>query len=154
MANTALDTKLGREFRLYVGNTASPANDTAYTRVTNENDLTYKVSVATTDVNMKENGGQQATLTGSTSYEISTEAARVYDDDGLPLLVAARGVNWAFQIRYVVDGTAEKKFVEGTFLVTEVEHKFGADGAATVSLTLKGAGNVLEHLDPVALVNA
>jgi len=153
MANTPLNTKLGREFRLYVAKTAPKTDgtktaDADFVRVTNENDLGYKATVATTDVNMKENDGQVATLTGSTSYEITTEAARVYTDAGLPLVVGSLGKNWEYQIRYVKSGEAETVFLEGIFLNTEADHQFAADGASTISLTLKGAGAVTENLEP------
>ena len=156
--STALDTKLGREFRLYLGKLVTSTLDADFDRVTNENDLKLKIEVSTTDVPMKENGGQIATITGSKSYELTAETARVFTDAAGTRLVDNIGVSYPIQLRVVTyDDTGEvdeeKVAVEGKMLVTTAEFGAPTDGAQTISFTLKGSGNLTVNIsNPRAIV--
>lgn len=148
-----LDTKLGRDYRLYVGSTAEPENDAGYTKVANENEISFSAKVKTTEIEAKENGGQIVTLPGAIQYELKAELARIYTDAGFALVAGALGTVHAFQIRYNDDGT-EKVYIEGAFLVTDSDEKMGAGGAATMNVTLSGAGTVIRNTTPRALATS
>lgn len=148
---TELNTKLGRDLRLYVGKTAAATADADFTRVTNENDVKFKITAATTDLNMKENGGQVATTKGAKSYEISAELARVYNDLGGAALAANVGEDYPVQLRQVTydeNGDVDEELValEGKFIITDAEFGAPVDGAQTITFTLKGAGNVKNQI--------
>lgn len=152
---TATNVKLGPSYRLYVANTDAPTNDTAYSRATNENDLTYNASVKTSDHEMKENGGETVVVGGPITYSLSTSGARVYDDTATARLQDGLGGRIKCQVRYV-DPTDESEtvLIEGTFLVSEMETGFAATGAATFSVTLRGSGGVTYNSTPRALVTS
>lgn len=154
MADTALATVLGKQIRCYVGNTATPANDAAYARLTNENKIGLSVSAKTTEVETKENGGQIAVLPGPIQYEIKLELAEVYADPSYAIVKAALNKVWPFQLRIEPETGPVKKELSGMFVVASFEENSEAAGARTASVTLRGAGAVTMHTPAAALTPA
>lgn len=154
MTDTALATVLGKQIRCYVGNTVTPTNDTAYTRITNENKISLSVSAKTTEVETKENGGQIAVLPGPIQYEIKLEMSEVYNDTGYPIVKAALNKAWPFQLRITPETGADKKELSGLFVVASFEENSEASGARTATVTLRGAGAVTMHVPAAVLVTA
>ncbi|MBX9753901.1 MAG: phage tail protein [Pseudomonadaceae bacterium] len=145
-----LNTKLARTHRLYIGNTATPVDDIAFTPVTNENEIQFKYTADFEEVTTKESGGNKVALSGSESYELTFTANQVYTDPGLVLARASRNKHWKWQIRDC-SGVDEKVWIEGTFILTGLDDKMSATSVIETSGTLKSAGEVIENAVPRAL---
>lgn len=148
MALTELNPNMGSDNRIYIGATATTTADAQFKRVNNEAKFDFKITNKTTEVEMKENGGQIVTLPGPMQYELTVEATEVYDDDGLPILLSIKNKAWPFQMRNVsasVDGgdTGSTVEMEGSFIVKDVTKSYEASGAVKYQLSLAGAGDVV-----------
>lgn len=137
MADKAL--QLGKDFRLFVANTdTKPATDTAYTVITNENDLNVKFSVDAEVVATKEAG--RITLPGDVDCEIKFEFNEAFQDGGLALAEDSLNEARYYQIRAVA-GT-DTVWIEGEFTLTDLEYKAGVKGLREGSGTLKNSGDI------------
>lgn len=132
------DRKLGKNLRLFIGNTALPVSDTTYTAVINENEIEVSYKADVEEISTKEAG--KLSFPGDESFEMKFEAAEVFTDPGFVLVEGAKNTPWKFQIRDV-SGT-DTVWLEGEFIVSDMEYKAGTQGVRTVSVTLKNSNTV------------
>jgi hypothetical protein len=133
--------KLGKNCRVYIGNTANPADDTEYALIENENELSISYSVDAQEIDTKSAG--KISLPGTESYELTfTTNAALNDTTTYALLQAAKNKSWPYQVR-----EGENKMFSGNFVLTGIETSAGAVGVREGSYTLKNSGTVTEY-DP------
>ncbi len=142
---------LSKEYRLFVANTASPTNDTAYTRVENENNIDFKWTADTQDYSTKSLG--KVTFSGDVAYEMKVDFAEAATDTGLPLALAQFNVSYPYQIRHsLASGGTDTVYVEGSFILADVEIKLESKGLRSGTMTFKNSDATLVHQTPRALV--
>lgn len=143
---------LGKEVRLYVAKTQTPANDADYDLVENENEIELKWSVDDEEIATKSAG--KVSTDGLESYEMTFTVNEVFEDAGFKSLYNAKNKSWPYQLREGV-GAAQKVWIEGSFRLTELSGTAGASGVREYSGTLKKSGVVTDNGDaPRALVTA
>lgn len=133
----ANDIKLGSNFRLFVGTAADADADNLFNLVENENDLTLSIKVDSDKVNTKSGG--KVTVAGDVEYSVKATINEIYVDTGLSHLIGALNKAWPYQIRDVVN---DKVWVEGTFVLTDIEYKSGSKGVREIGVTLEAGGAV------------
>uniref|UniRef100_B0T638 Uncharacterized protein n=1 Tax=Caulobacter sp. (strain K31) TaxID=366602 RepID=B0T638_CAUSK len=129
---------LGKGIRLYVANSATPANDAAYTRVSNENSLEIAWKADEEKVETKE-VDNKFSIMGATEITLKAELNEVFDDAGQALLPQP-GKAALFQIRNENDPTNVKILVEGEFAVVDKTYKATVKGTTTWSYGLSAGG--------------
>lgn len=143
-----LNPVLSKEYRLFVANTASPANDTAYTLVENENNIQIKFASDTQDYSTKSLG--KVTFAGDVSCEIKVDFAEAASDTGLPLCIAQLNVSYPYQIRH--HSTPDTVWIEGHFILADIEYKIDAKGVREGTMTFKNSDTVIVNSTPRAMI--
>lgn len=139
---------LGKNFRLYIGNTATASADADFTKVVNENSLTLKGSADIQENETKEGGLERNP--GNVSWEISGDFNEVYTDTGLVKLEDALNQPWAYQIRDT-SGEADTVWMEGEFILSDIEYKAETKDVRSGTFTLKSSGDVTRNRPTRAL---
>lgn len=142
---------LGRHLRLYVADTDTPANDSDYIAVVNENSIEITQTADNEQIDTKSNGGEKVTLPGVKQYTLSVTIDYIYTDAGLDIMEEKLNTVWSYQIR---DERTDpnKVYVEGNWTITEMKETAGAKGAKQLVVTLQGSGNVTFSRPTRALV--
>lgn len=139
---------LSKEYRMYVANSASPANDSAFTLLENENNIQLKFAVDAQSYSTKSLG--KVTFPGDTECEIKVDFAEAATDTGLPLAIAQLNNSYKYQIRH--HATPDTVWIEGSFILTDIEYKIDAKGVREGSLTFKNSSDVTINTPPRAIV--
>lgn len=138
---------LGKEVRLWVAKSATPASDSDYVLVENENEIELKWSVDDEEIATK-SGGKVST-DGLETYELTFTVNQVFTDAGFTALQGAKNKSWKYQLR-----EAAGVWIEGSFRLTELSGKAGASGVREFTGTLKKAGNITDHGDQPRVLGA
>lgn len=141
---------LGKNHRLFIGNTAAAATDAAYTMLENENDLKLSYKAEVDSVNTK-SGGKITIPSGDESYSIKGSADAVFTDPAYALLISAKNLAYPYQIR---DVAANKVIIEGAFVLSDFDLDMGEKGARKTGFTLENAGVVTLNLASPRAVTA
>lgn len=150
-----INRTLGKNQRLFFGNTASPTNDTNYTAVTNENSHNVKFTADLVEDDTKEAG--RLVSPGNESWEISGEFNEIFDDAGLALLEGAQNTPWKVQIRdtsRAVGKTTDTVWIEGQFIVSDIEYTNESAGSRAGTFTMRNSGPVTRSRPARALVTS
>lgn len=129
--------QLGKDFRLYIGNTATPANDTLFTLIENESNLGYTWTNDVQEFTTKAYG--VINESGAERYEITLDLGSTHEDAGYALFATNKGTAWPYQIRQGI-----KVVLEGDFIATESAVSGEAVGVRTGSISLVSSGEVTE----------
>lgn len=137
--------ELGKDFRLHIGATATPTNDTSFLKVVNENNLSIKKSADVQEDSTKEDGTRNNP--GDETYEITFDFNQNFEDTGMAVFDEAFNKPWAYQIRYLGE-----VWLEGDFILSELEYNAESKNTISGSGTLVKAGSVTMSNPPRALI--
>jgi predicted secreted protein len=141
---------LGKHNRLFIGNTATPVSDADYTKVSNENSISVKGSADLQENDTKEAG--KISNPGTVSWELSGDFNEIFEDAGLALLEEAFNTPWMYQIRDT-SVTPNKVWLEGEFILSDLEYTSEATDARSGTYTLKNSSEVTRNRPTRALGN-
>lgn len=135
--------ELGKHFRLYIGNTASPLDDTAFTKVTNENSVSVTRSADLQQNSTKEAGN--ISNPGDETTEVSGDFNEIFVDAGLAILETAFNIPWKYQIRdesRSATKLADTVWMEGEFICDSIEYNAESTDVRGGTFSLKNASQV------------
>lgn len=131
--------QLGKEFRLWIAQSDTPADDTAFDKIVNENALQVTWSADVQENSTKEEGA--INNAGDEKWEIKFDFNDIYEDTGFASLLAnAKNTSWIYQVRM---GT--KVWLEGEFILSQLEYNAESKDVRSGSGTLVKSGTVKEH---------
>lgn len=148
MATAPQKLVLGRGIRLWVANSATPASDAAFTRVSNESSIELSEKADEEKIETKEYKNKISILS-SVEVTMKAELQEVSDDSGQTLLPAI-GETAIFQLRDENDLAAVKVIAEGPFAAVGRTFKAAIKGVTTYSYDLSAAGEIDTTKRPVA----
>lgn len=151
MTAPTLSPVLSKDYRMYIANSATPANDAAFTRIENENNIQIKFAADTQSYSTKSLG--HVTFAGDVSCEIKMDFAEAAGDTGLPLAIAQLNSSYKYQIRHsTVTGGTDTVWIEGSFILADIDWKIDAKGVREGTMTFKNSDATTINVVPRALV--
>lgn len=132
-----LSKNLGKDFRLWIGKTATASTDADFVKIINENAINITREADVQENSTKEKG--RINSSGDETAELSFDFNDIFDDaEAAEFIELAFNETWKWQVRF-----KDKVWIEGDFILSKLEWDAESQDVRSGSGTIVKAGDVI-----------